>query len=196
MGDNPKQSKYLSLRRPPKNIFEVSNLRKEYKKLKEDVLTLNRIWRDVQKLNNFSHCLLGEIAEMDDSLFECVWGGLEVVTKDFYVHFSIVYKMLEKICKDDYSGRKKLNNFFTNFDKNIGKNVQILRNNLIIHTEKSDFKQPHGWVFDSSQGGLSMVIMTKENEEFNLNPLKDGKMIEENLFKLKEVIEVSKNKNE
>ncbi len=188
MTKNQEKSKYLSLR-PPKNIVKVENLCDKYREIKEKLLMLNGVWRDVQKLNNFCHCLLGKLTEEKDN-FKYIVNGLEVITKDFYVYFSIVYKLLENI-SGKYPKDKNITRVFTNLKKKIGKKVQILRNNLIIHMEKPDFKHTHGSILNTSHGGLFMTLIT-EQDDFDLVPLKDGKIIERCLYRFKEIFENKK----
>ncbi len=118
-----------------------------------------------------------------------MFNGLEVIIKDFYIHFSIIYKLLERIqrvCKGDNDVLIK--KFFKGFKKSLGKNIQILRNEVIVHKEKSSFRKTHLSMFDTSHGGLFLKLHT-ENGDFELKPFVDSKIIEDQLLKLKKLIE-------
>lgn len=176
--------RFLDIRYTPINIFSVSKLKNEFIELKNVLLTVNSVWRDVQVLNSFSRCIIDQLQDEKNDIFECLFSGLGVLTKDFYVHFSVIYKLLEKICKKN----KIFDNFFNSFKKNIGENIQILRNEVILHQEKPNFRKTYGSSFDTSHGGLYINLYTK-NGDFELKPFIDSKIIEDELLKLKKLIE-------
>lgn len=179
-------SQFLPIRKPPQIIFSISRLRDEFIYLKDPLLEINSTWLDVQTLNNFSNCIIGRLVDEKEDIFECLFSGLEVIIKDFYIHFSIVYKLLEKVCKN--SKNIILKNYFKEFDKKFGKNAQILRNEVIIHKEKNNFRKIHLSTFDTSCGGLFLKLITKKGN-FELKPFIDAKIIEDQLLNFKKLIE-------
>jgi len=178
------ESQFLDIRHTPINIFSVSKLKNEFVELRDVLLTINGVWRDIQILNSFSCCIIGRLQNEENDIFEYLFSGLGVLTKNFYVHFSIIYKLLEKICKKN----KFFVGFFNEFEKNIGKNIQILRNEVILHQEKPNFRKTYGSSFDTSCGGLYINLYTNDGR-FELKPFIDSKIIEDELLKLKKIIE-------
>ncbi|TSC95093.1 MAG: hypothetical protein CEN87_105 [Parcubacteria group bacterium Licking1014_1] len=166
----------------PIQLFNISKIGN--KKIENELLLINREWKDVQGLYNFFLCINKQLDIIDSVLFECYFDGMSVVIKDFYSHFSIIYKLLEKI-KNNIDN-KDIREIFREFEKNCGKNIQIIRNQIHIHKEGANFYKNFGTVFSRDDGGTLKI--DTENGSFELKPLADFKNVELYLLKFKEIL--------
>ena len=142
-----------------------------------------------------SHYLISEFNEVEKSAFgnEAV-DFLIVLSKNFYVYFSIIYKILDvKICnKNKYP---ELKSFFDKFKQEFETKIQIIRNEVIIHKEKNNFRETIGSLFDTDFGGLHLKLFTNKKDKkskddfFELKPLVDAKTLEDYLNEFKKIVE-------
>lgn len=182
------RSVYLTIRNRPVVIFQISKLKINYQKIKDILLKINDTWIDVQNLNLLSHYLISHFEEIERDGFygDNICNFLKTLAKDFYVHFSIIYKLLEKIKNETQD--KNIGELFKDFKLEFKHKIQISRNLAIVHKEKQDFLDTQNSLFDTSCGGLFLKLYTK-NGIFEIKPFIDAKRIENYLLKLKKIIE-------
>jgi hypothetical protein len=189
-------SSILELKQNPKRIFNIFELKKKFKILEKNLLKINSEWYDIQYLNLLSHYILSNIDEVEKNSFFGlnIIDSLKVIAKDFYIHFSVIYIMFEKINKDTDKDQN-INKLFLQFQKEFKTNIQIVRNEVILHKEKPTYRDSYFTVFDTSGGGMALSIYASGNNkdsketEFKLKPFVDAKRIEEYLIKLKKIVE-------
>lgn len=179
-------SSFLTIRNEPIIIFNIQSFKSNYKNLEKYFLRINGEWMDIQKLNYILHYIIGQIIT-EGRLKSDVFRNLDVLLKDFYIHFSIIYKLLEKINKEIKN--KEIQKIFTQFKKEFKYKIQILRNKVIIHQEKIDFRDTKVVLFYTSSDDIVFLKLFTKKGNFELRPFRDAKKIENYLFKLKEVLE-------
>ena len=170
----------LKIRSNPINLFNVIRLKKEFKNLKKDLLSINEVWVDVQKLNYLANYL---IQKCSNESFKNILNNLDVLIKDFSFHFSIIYKLLEKINKETKD--EQIQYFFKKFQEKFKYKIQVFHNQAVKHKEKPNFRNTLAWSFTSS---FCFSVLT-EDGKFKIEPFIDAKKIENNLLKFKRVVE-------
>lgn len=174
---------FLENRANPINLFSVARLKKEFENLKKDLLRINGEWKNVQKLNYLAHYLCQRYQDESDEVAENIFNNLDVLVKDFSFHFSIIYKLIEKIKKRITD--KRIQGFFEKFKKEFEYKIQIFHNEVIKHKEKPNFRVPLSYSFTNS---FSFKVHT-EKGVFKSDPFSDAKKIEDYLLELKNIIE-------
>lgn len=173
----------LKVRNNPKNLFNVRHLKKEFRNLEKDLININEVWSDVQKLNYLADYSCQKYCSESSDIAQNILNNSDVIAKDFYFHFSIVYKLLEKINKE--TKNKQIKCFFKEFKKKFETKIQTFHNNVVKHREYSDFRHTIG---STSLSTFYFSVLT-ENGEFEIDPFIDAKKIGNNLLKLKKIIE-------
>lgn len=180
------ESPFLTIRNQSIIIFNILKLKNESKKLEKYCLKINGEWINVQKLNYILHYIIGQISG-EESLRSDVFNNLDVLLNCFYIRFSIIYKLLEKITKEIKN--EETQKLFTRFKKEFKYKIQILRNEVIIHQEKPNFRDTKIALFYTSPEDIVFLKLYTERGIFELKPFRDAKIIEDYLFELKKILE-------
>jgi len=191
---NNSQYKLLPLYHNAKIIFNIHKLKPEFSNVEKEILKLNGTWLDIQYLNSLSHFLLSNFDYVEKSPFHSMATDyLILLCKIFYIYFSIIYKIIEKFNNTKSNSEIKI--FFKKFESEFEMKVQIIRNQVIIHKEKPDYRDTWGSGFDTDFGGLHLTLFTNKKDKhsrggfFELKPLVDAKIMEDYLYELKGIIE-------
>jgi len=184
----------LPLYHNAKIIFNIHKLKPEFINIEKKILKLNGTWFDIQYLNSLSHFLLSNFNYVEKSAYSnMATDYLILLCKNFYIYFSIIYKIIEKL--NTSMDNLGVNNFFTRFNSEFKTKIQIVRNQIIIHKEKPDFRDTWGSGFDTDFGGLHLTLFTNKKDKhsgdgfFELKPFVDAKVMEDYLYEFKNIIE-------
>ena len=133
---------------------------------------INNSWADVEYLNYLCHKILGSL--IDDMEMSHTFSALLVMSDSFYIHLSTIDKLLDLLsAKDEYV--KLLVSRNRKFLKN---RIQVIRNNILVHKEKPDFRHRLGELSSTDpEYGITqkMLVLEPDGTEKTiiLKPLKD-----------------------
>jgi len=170
-----------------KPFFEISNIKSSFINSQKDLAKINGTWLDILYFNSLSNYLLSNFNNVENSYYKKdAVDYLVVLSKNFYIYFSIIYKLIEKIKKE--AKNKDIDSFFVNFKLSLGKKIQIVRNEVIIHKEYKNYRDSIFSSFDTGNSGLHLFLKTK-NGDFELSPFDDLEELNLCLDKLKKIVE-------
>jgi hypothetical protein len=184
----------LSIKHDPKlfyriDVFQLKNLDKE---TREIVSSINSSWSDIEYLNYLFHKNFGNFD--NDPEFDMTFSALLVMSDGFYVNLSTIYKLIEKLSKK-YITVKQL---FASH-KQFFKKIQNIRNNIIIHKEKSGYKKPLAHLSHTDPSHVVENIIIAIDQQGNQNtysakPLEDIDLMYSLLIDLSDILK-TENKN-
>lgn len=117
--------------------IDIQALKGLDKETLEIVKHINSTWSDIEYLHFLFHKVFGSLS--DDREVGHTFSALVVYSETFYVHLSILSKLLEQLSKkNDLVERLYKGN------KHILKRIDEIRNTIIVHKEKPNFKRVHG----------------------------------------------------
>jgi hypothetical protein len=163
--------------------FNFSNLRIRDRELTKVLSDINQTWSDIDSLNFVYISILNNLLndESDFSNIGRLYGGLGVLAKNFYIYLDIIQKSLMILKKDhniDYiSG--------ANY-KGKWRQISIIRNNIIVHKERSNFIRPSGLLTCLTKHQGVEFILTTEETRIKIDSAEDVLFVYNLLIELNE----------
>lgn len=164
----------LSIKHSSKSFFridiqELNNLSKESKEI---IGFINLTWSDIERLNYLFHKNMGQL--VDDPEMEQTFSALIVLGDCFYTHLSTIYLLMKQL-GDNHAGIKKLLSLNEKF---LEKHIQVIRNCVLIHKEKSFYKKHLGSMSSTDPSHFiqhKVLVISPDGKEqvYTLRPLKD-----------------------
>jgi len=154
------------------NIQALKGLDKETVDI---VKHINSTWSDIEYLHFLFHKIFGSLS--DDREIGHTFSALVVYSETFYIHLSILSKLLEQLSKKNTSVKKLYSG-----NKHILKRIDEIRNTIIVHSEKPNFKRVHGSISTTDPEHLiEHRIATTDHKgktkNFILKPLRDVNLL-------------------
>lgn len=151
--------------------IDIQRLQNIDKSSKEIINRVNSTWSDIEYLNYLFHKNFGRLR--DDPEIGMTFSALIIFSESFYVHMSTLYLLLKQL------GEKHENiNRLLSLNKKFFTRIQIIRNNILIHKEKPDYKKPLSSMSATDPSHLieHKVVVTEKNgiqKTYILKPLLD-----------------------
>lgn len=138
----------------------------------EIIRHINATWADIEYLNYLFHKNFGRLS--DDPEIDHTFSALVVFGDSFYVHLSTIDKLMDKLGQK----HRLIKRLTTLNNKFLKKRIQIIRNNILVHKEKPDFKTPFGEGASTDPAHLierQIWVRDKDGSKktYVLKPLKD-----------------------
>lgn len=154
------------------NIQELKGLDSETIEL---VKHLNSVWSDIEYLHFLFHKVFGGL--IDDREMTHTFSALLVYSESFYIHLSIISKLFEKLSKKSHLIEK----LYTG-NKRIFRRIDEIRNTVIVHREKSNFKRVQGSISSTDpkhliEHRIATIDHTGKTQNFILRPINDINLI-------------------
>lgn len=163
----------LSIKHNAKLFYriDIQKLQNIDKESKEIIARVNSTWSDIEYLNYLFHKNFGRLS--DDPEIGMTFSALLVFSDSFYVHMSTLYLLLKQLGEKHKNVKRLLSlnqKFFTR--------IQIIRNNILIHKEKPDYKKQLGSMSATDPSHLiehKVVVIEKDGSQkiYTLKPLLD-----------------------
>lgn len=152
------------------DLQKLGILDKETKKL---INHINLTWGDIEYLNYLFSRNFGKIA--DDPEKDILFSSLVIMSNSFYIYLGIIHSLLRKIIKI----HKEISTCIFSFNKEYFDKIEIIRNHILIHKEKPNFKDIV--VSMSATDSKNMIEYhvfvingkTKEEEIYLFKPVED-----------------------
>ena len=151
--------------------IDLQKLRDIDKESKEVIGRINSTWSDIEYLNYLFHKNFGRLN--DDPEISMTFLSLLVFSDSFYVHMSTVYLLLKQLGEKHKNVKRLLT-----LNKKFFTRIQIIRNNILIHKEKPDYKNPLGSMSATDPAHLiehRVLVIEKDGAQriYTLKPLLD-----------------------
>lgn len=145
-----------------------------------------KTWVDIEYLRFLFNYVFSKIcANPDTQESKMLFNALLVLSKDFYLHFGIVKKLINKLLKD--INNQNIKSIFL-AKKKFWDKINDIRNHILVHKEKKDFfniklsfqgTHPRGIYID-----LTYTNKEREKERIEILPLVDVAEVESFLKEL------------
>lgn len=151
--------------------IDIQKLQGIDKESKEVIGRINSTWSDIEYLNYFFHKNFGRLS--DDPEISMTFSALLVFSDSFYVHMSTLYLLLKQLGEKHKNVKRLLS-----MNKAFFTRIQVIRNNILIHKEKPDFKNPRGSMSATDPSHLiehRVLVIEKDGSQkvYTLKPLLD-----------------------
>lgn len=179
----------LSIKHSSKSFFriDIQKLNNLSKDSKEIIGFINVTWSDIERLNYLFHKNMGQL--VDDPEMEQTFSALIVFGDSFYTHLSTIYLLMKQL-GDNHAGIKKLLSLNEKF---LEKRIQVIRNCILIHKEKSFYKKPLGSMSSTDpshfiEHKVMVISPDGQRQVYTLKPLKDVYLMSRLLINLESLL--------
>jgi len=128
----------LPIHHDPKLFFRIrlENRAFHAAEAREIIDQINASWTDIEYLNYLLHKNFSALH--GDAEADLTFSSLIVFSDSFYFYLSTIVVLLKQLAKSDPRIRKLV----SANRKFLDKRIQIIRNNVLVHKEKTDFIRP------------------------------------------------------
>lgn len=136
---------------------------------------INSTWSDIEYLHFLFHKIFGSLS--DDREMEHTFSALVVYSENFYVHLSIISKLFAQLSK-----KSDLIQKLHSGNEHIFKRIDEIRNTVIVHCEKPNFKQIRGSISATDpkhliEHRIATTDHKGKSKNFILKPIQDINLV-------------------